>query len=314
VINLPAARAEPGGIRGRFATSWRQSRRTWRAQPGLLRSLLCWGAGALLAAAGTTVVLAPGTTVGHAVAAAALQLVWIASWLLLVALHLGLNRRSGETPTRTLGLPNGLTLLRVLLIPTLGWAILAHPRLVPHGGWAVALIFLVGFSDVLDGLLARLLRWQTVLGRYLDHGADVLIFTGVSITEYLAGLMPGWLLGLYLVRYPGTALVAVWGLAKRPHRRIQPTWIGKASTLVAGAALFVLIAQPLLAPGHGSRMSWVHVAAGAALAVNCVALVILALSGNAFAHTAAAAPRSGHRPPGEDSTPRPHPPKTKNHS
>jgi len=72
-----------------------------------------------------------------------------------------------------INLPNLLTLLRIALIPVFvilfywpsAWAI-----------WAAAIVFaLAGFTDWLDGYLARKLQQSTALGAFLDPVADKLM-------------------------------------------------------------------------------------------------------------------------------------------
>ena len=46
-----------------------------------------------------------------------------------------------------------------------------------HYGWALTLFVLAGLSDGLDGLLARKLHQQTLLGQYLDPIADKLLLS-----------------------------------------------------------------------------------------------------------------------------------------
>ena len=68
--------------------------------------------------------------------------------------------------------PNQLTLLRMMFVPFIVIDLVAG-----HYKWALILFVLAGFSDGLDGLLARTLKQQTVLGQYLDPIADKLLLS-----------------------------------------------------------------------------------------------------------------------------------------
>ena len=68
--------------------------------------------------------------------------------------------------------PNQLTLLRMMFVPFIVINLVAG-----HYQWALILFVLAGFSDGLDGLLARTLKQQTVLGQYLDPIADKLLLS-----------------------------------------------------------------------------------------------------------------------------------------
>jgi cardiolipin synthase len=219
--------------------------------------------------------LAHGAQLLGVVLGLTLSAAWAAWWIWVISFHLGLVAGDSKTPLRrrpSLGLPNVLTLLRVLLVPAVGWAILAHGLLAAHATPALVIIFLVGFSDVLDGVLARLLDWQTPFGRYLDHLADVLMMCGVALTEVAAGMVPGWLAVLVVIRYAGTGIGGVVSLMLVPGMQITPTWIGKAATFIAGMTLFIAIARTV---GHwplDAVMPWVFAASGVILGANILVL------------------------------------------
>ncbi len=69
-----------------------------------------------------------------------------------------------------LNLPNALTVLRIVLLPLLGFWIYSN-----HSLAATLLIAFVGFSDWLDGWYARRFGQETPLGKLLDPIADKLV-------------------------------------------------------------------------------------------------------------------------------------------
>ena len=71
--------------------------------------------------------------------------------------------------------PNQLTLLRMIFLPFIVINLVKHDF-----KWALALFVLAGLSDTLDGLLARTLHQQTLLGQYLDPIADKLLMQGAG--------------------------------------------------------------------------------------------------------------------------------------
>ena len=73
-------------------------------------------------------------------------------------------------------LPNTLTLLRILLIPI--FLTLMVKRKTPE---AFAVFLFAGFTDVLDGLTARMLHMKTKIGAFLDPAADKLLMTASFI-------------------------------------------------------------------------------------------------------------------------------------
>ena len=74
-------------------------------------------------------------------------------------------------------LPNFLTLFRVISIPVIIIAIIPQTFL---SNWiAVSLYILACISDFLDGYLARKLKLETKLGKFLDPIADKVLVISV---------------------------------------------------------------------------------------------------------------------------------------
>ena len=74
-------------------------------------------------------------------------------------------------------LPNLLTLSRIVAIPLV---IITFYLPAPYGPWiGCALFALAGFTDWLDGRLARLWKQQSELGRFLDPIADKLLVAAI---------------------------------------------------------------------------------------------------------------------------------------
>src|SRR6185437_6854746 len=77
------------------------------------------------------------------------------------------HSRSNANHVRYLTLANQITILRIMLIP-------AFVLLTVYGhlGAALAVFFIAGATDAVDGLIARLTSHPTVLGAWLDPMAD----------------------------------------------------------------------------------------------------------------------------------------------
>src|SRR5262245_59177389 len=124
-------------------------------------------------------------------------------------------------------LPNAITVLRCLLIIPFAGALYDHNHMT-----AFALFALAGFSDGLDGFLAKHFSLQSQFGARLDPIADkLLLVTGFGLLTWLHYL-PWWLFGLVLLR----DVVIVSG-AITYHRLfgpypMQPTLLSKFNTLL----------------------------------------------------------------------------------
>jgi cardiolipin synthase len=130
-------------------------------------------------------------------------------------------------------LPNAISLLRIALIaPTL--------FLIVKGdfGWALALFFVAGFSDGLDGYLAVRYDWATRLGALLDPAADKLLMTGLFVTLAWTGDIPLWLAVIVIAR---DVIIVAGALAYNYFIKPvpgEPTHISKLNTALQ--MLFVL--------------------------------------------------------------------------
>ena len=130
-------------------------------------------------------------------------------------------------------LPNAISLLRIALVaPTLA--------LILDGeyGWALALFFVAGFSDGLDGYLAVRFDWRTRLGGLLDPAADKLLITGLFVTLAWTGDIPVWLAAIVILRDAVIVAGAIaYHFVVRPVPG-EPTRISKLNTALQ--MLFVL--------------------------------------------------------------------------
>lgn len=135
-------------------------------------------------------------------------------------------------------LPNVLTLVRILLVAPIAWAIWsADYRL------ALLLLIVAGVSDLLDGELARRFNWQSEFGATIDPVADKLLVFVLAVLLTVKGHVP-LLLALIVVLRDVVILIgaAVYRVLFR-ELEVAPTWISKVNT----AAQVVLLGMVLLA-------------------------------------------------------------------
>jgi len=132
--------------------------------------------------------------------------------------------------------PNQLTLLRMVFLPF----VIIH-LLNRHYGWALTLFVLAGVSDGLDGLLARRLKQQTVLGQYLDPIADKLLLSTLFLVLSILHKIPWKFTVLVFSRdisilAASAVLYMIAGL-----RDFRPSIFGKANTFAQVAAVFFVL-------------------------------------------------------------------------
>ncbi|MEL6950361.1 MAG: CDP-alcohol phosphatidyltransferase family protein [Pseudomonadota bacterium] len=92
-------------------------------------------------------------------------------------------------------IPNLISLARIALVPMVVASIESERFTL-----GVSLFFVAGFSDGIDGWLARRFDWRTQIGAILDPIADKLLLIGTFIVMALVGVTPWWLAALVVLR------------------------------------------------------------------------------------------------------------------
>ena len=121
--------------------------------------------------------------------------------------------------------PNQLTLLRMIFVPFIVIHLVEGRYL-----WALV-VFVAGFSDGLDGLLARTLHQQTLLGQYLDPIEDKLLLSTMFLVLSILHKIP-WKFTVVVfsrdisILAASAVLFAIAGL-----RDFRPSIFGKANTV-----------------------------------------------------------------------------------
>jgi cardiolipin synthase len=124
-------------------------------------------------------------------------------------------------------LPNLITLARLFSVPVMVWLIFDE-----RYGTAFWVFVAAGVSDALDGYIAKRFDQRTRLGALLDPIADKALLAGVYVSLGLAGQLPGWLVGIVILR--DFLIVAGFVLinATAAPKRFGPLYISKVNTLV----------------------------------------------------------------------------------
>jgi len=127
------------------------------------------------------------------------------------------------TKWRIFTIPNLVSIVRLAGMPW--FIILLRDERVLAAAWLLAVI---GWSDVLDGYLARRLKQESAFGAILDPVVDRAVFLGGVGAAVYYGYFPGWLAALILVREAGIALLMI-GATLLGMQRFSVTKYGKYS-------------------------------------------------------------------------------------
>jgi cardiolipin synthase (CMP-forming) len=144
--------------------------------------------------------------------------------------------------------PNQLTLLRMIFLPFIVINVVKHDF-----KWALALFILAGMSDGLDGLLARTLHQQTLLGQYLDPIADKLLMSTMFLVLSIEGMIPWKYTVVVFSRDVSILLISGVLFMIAGLRDFRPSIFGKANTFAQVAAIFFV----LLLPVEPVRWVWI---------------------------------------------------------
>jgi CDP-diacylglycerol--glycerol-3-phosphate 3-phosphatidyltransferase len=187
-------------------------------------------------------------------------------------------------PDRVWTLPNALSVLRLLGVPLFLWLLLGPEA----DGWALVILMVSGFTDWLDGKLARWLNQGSRLGALLDPAADRLYIVAALVALALRDIVPVWLVAILVGRelVLGVALLV---LRRYGYPPLQVHYLGKAATLL------LLYAFPGLLLAYGSNpvaavaepIAWALTIWGTVLYVLSGALYLVQVAGIVRAERAA---------------------------
>lgn len=157
-------------------------------------------------------------------------------------------------------LPNAISIFRIALILPVVYGILNDQMSA-----ALAYFVLAGFSDGVDGFLAKRFDWHSRLGALLDPIADKLLTASTFLTLAIAGLVPVWLSAVVVLRD-----VVIIGGATAYNYLIEPvpgepTRISKLNTALE--LLFVVSVLATAAYDWPGAMTTLVIGAGVLVSV-----------------------------------------------
>ena len=137
-------------------------------------------------------------------------------------------------------LPNYLSMLRIALVLPIAWLLWRHQ--IMSAFW---LMLLAGFTDALDGFLARRYSWQTELGSMLDPLADKFLVAAMYLVFTLQDLIPTWLVMLILGRDVLILLAVAAYRGIFGDFTVNPSLLSKANTAVQISVVLLLMVSQM---------------------------------------------------------------------
>ena len=145
---------------------------------------------------------------------------------------------------RVSNIPNLICLARIVLVIPIIRSLLQEQFLL-----SLLLILIAGFSDILDGYLAKKNNWRSYLGAVLDPAADKILLVSLFLALQSMDLIPLWLTLTVIIR----DFMIVFGLGLYRYfvgvPQPKPTIISKFNTLLQLAfIILVILAQDVQYP------------------------------------------------------------------
>jgi cardiolipin synthase len=136
-------------------------------------------------------------------------------------------------------IPNALTVFRLVLI--LPFLMYLYQSKYDK---AFYIFLLAGFTDGLDGWLARHYNWLSPFGSFMDPLADKLLIASSFISLALLGNLPWWLVSLVFLRDLTISLgVMAWYWFVHRQLDFEPTQLSKINTSLQLALVTLCLFQ-----------------------------------------------------------------------
>jgi len=135
-------------------------------------------------------------------------------------------------------IPNFITVMRLLLVPAVVYALLSD-----EWGWAFTGFVVAGVSDGVDGFIARHFNQRSKLGAYLDPAADKLLLVSVFIVLGMMGELPLWLVVVAVSRDALIVSAVLLSTIMAQPVEMKPLMVSKLNTATQIIVAAVVLAE-----------------------------------------------------------------------
>ena len=143
-----------------------------------------------------------------------------------------------DRPWRPWTIPNAIGYVRLALIPV--FLVLAFSSDNGTDAWPLVVFAVIGFSDYLDGIAARVTGQYSRMGTLLDPLVDrLLVISGVVVCWHF-DLLPHWALAVLVARELFMMCFVRWGMKRQLNVKVN--WLGRAGVWPVMSALFFAMA------------------------------------------------------------------------
>ncbi|WP_354567453.1 CDP-alcohol phosphatidyltransferase family protein [Glaciihabitans sp. UYNi722] len=145
------------------------------------------------------------------------------------------SQQQNQVSSRILTIPNGLSFIRLLLVP-----VFLDLIIIGQDGLALLVLVISSVTDYLDGMIARGLNQVSRLGQLLDPAADRLFIFAALVGLAIREVIPWW---LFVVIVGRDVMLIVLGivLANHGYGPLPVHHLGKVATFSLFYALPILM-------------------------------------------------------------------------
>lgn len=155
-----------------------------------------------------------------------------------------MNAKGRVNLNKIITIPNILSLFRILLIPVFV-VLYFNTGLDNHYWYAAGTLVFSGFTDVVDGFIARRFNMVSDVGKVLDPAADKLTQGAVVVCLCFYHNLIIFLTVLFFVKEICMLIGAMY-LAKSGMKPASARWWGKLSTVVIYATMFLVVLSDII--------------------------------------------------------------------
>ncbi len=135
--------------------------------------------------------------------------------------------------------PNLLTVFRIILVP-----IFIFTYLNDQGPIALTIFIIAGFTDLLDGYIARKYNLITTIGTLLDPLADKLMLLSVLTCMTLKNILPIWVPALMYLKELSLVVGSILLYFRHEKMTIPSNIYGKLATVSFSFFILLLLWSP----------------------------------------------------------------------
>lgn len=143
-----------------------------------------------------------------------------------------------------MNLPNTLSLFRLLLIPVM--VILFYLPIEHSALLTGSMFFIAGFTDLLDGHLARKLNQSSTFGAFIDPVADKLL-VATSLILIVEDYNSAWITLSAVIMIGREIIISAlreWMAEVGKRNAVAVSWLGKVKTAAQMLAILLFLVKP----------------------------------------------------------------------